>query len=79
MKSEYDYMFESNTRDEIFKALKYTFHQTKGINLPVFGVADKLKDYATSKKDITNGIDVIPKEKYRIHNEDIYTENELNR
>lgn len=75
VKSEYDYMFESNSRDEIFKALKYIFHQTKGINLPVFGVHDKLKDYATSKKDISNGIDVIPKNNFRIKEEDIYIEN----
>jgi hypothetical protein len=38
-------------------------------------VPDKLKDYATSKKDISNGVEVNPREEYRIHSEDRYQEN----
>jgi len=43
-------------------------------NLPVYGVPDKLKDYATSKKDISNGVEVNPREEYRLKKEDIYPE-----
>lgn len=62
IKSEYDYMFESEFRKEIFEALKSVFYQEHKTNLPVYGVPDKLKDYATSKKDISNGMEVNPKE-----------------
>lgn len=33
---------------------------------------DQLKEYHTSKKDIMNGLEVNPQEKYRLRNEDIY-------
>ena len=58
IQNEYDYMFESDSRKEIFDALKYVFHQMHGFNLPIFGVNDKLKDYATTKKDIQNGYEI---------------------
>jgi hypothetical protein len=51
------------------------FYQEFNINLPVYGVPDKLKDYATSKKDISNGVEVNPREEYRLHNEDKFPEN----
>lgn len=65
-------MFESEFRDEIFNAIKYVFWKTNQQNMPVFGVHDKLKDYATSKKDISNGVEVHPKEEYRLKDEDIF-------
>jgi len=67
-------MYESDFRKEIFDAMKYTFWKANKINLPVYGVPDKLKDYHTSKKDISNGIEVNPQENFRIHSEDIYDE-----
>jgi hypothetical protein len=48
-------MFESNTRKEIFNAIKYSFFQEVGMNVPIFGVSDNLKEYHTSKKDIIAG------------------------
>jgi hypothetical protein len=30
--------------------------------MPIYGVPDKLKDYATSKKDIREGVEVNPDE-----------------
>ena len=74
IQNEYDYMFESEYRSEIFDALKYRFHQINGYNLPIFGVNDKLKDYATTKKDISNGYQVQQKDEFRINSEDIYEE-----
>jgi len=74
VRSEYDYMFESEFRKEIFEAFKYVFYNEHKTNLPVYGVPDKLKDYATSKKDISNGVEVNPKEQYRLRKEDIYEE-----
>lgn len=35
---------------------------------------DKLKEYHTSKKDISNGIEVNPQENFRLKSEDIYEE-----
>lgn len=32
----------------------------------------KLKDYATSKKDMKKGHEILPEENYRLRNEDIY-------
>lgn len=52
VKSEYDYQFESDFRKEIFEAFKYVYYCENLINLPIYGVPDNLKDYATSKKDI---------------------------
>lgn len=74
VRSEYDYMFESEFRKEIFEAFKFVFYNEHKTNLPVYGVPDKLKDYATSKKDISNGVEVNPKEQYRLRKEDIYDE-----
>ena len=67
-------MFESDFRKEIFEALKYVYWLENRSNLPVYGVPDKLKDYSTSKKDIANGVEVNPKEEYRLAKEDTYEE-----
>lgn len=48
------------------------YHAEHGTNLPLYGVPDQLKEYHTSKKDIMNGLEVNPQEKYRLRNEDIY-------
>lgn len=74
IKSEYDYMFESDHIKEIFDAIKFVYWQNNNTNLPVFGVPDKLKDYATSKRDINNGVEVNPKDEYRLRKEDKYDE-----
>lgn len=74
VKSEYDYIFESDYRKEIFDAIKYVFWKSNGTNLPVYGVPDKLKEYHTSKKDIQNGIEVNPQENFRLTQEDVYKE-----
>lgn len=60
VRSEYDYQFESDFRKEFFDAFKYVYFLANQTNLPVYGVPDKLKDYATSKKDISNGVEVNP-------------------
>lgn len=65
-------MFESDFRKEIFEALKYVYWSVNRVNLPVYGVNDKLKDYATTKKDISNGYEVKQKEEHRMRSEDIY-------
>lgn len=68
-------MFESETRDEIFEAIKHTCWSKNGKNLPVYGVPDHLKEYHTSKKDVQESREVIPDVKYRMKEEDIYPEN----
>jgi hypothetical protein len=67
-------MFESDHIKEIFDAIKYVYFQANRTNLPVYGVPDKLKDYATSKRDINNGVEVNPKDEYRLRKEDKYEE-----
>lgn len=67
-------MFESQFRKEIFDAMKWVFFTENKSNLPVYGVPDHLKDYHTSKKDISNGLEVNPQEQFRIKTEDIYSE-----
>lgn len=77
MKSEYDYMFESQFRKEIFNAMKWVYFCENKTNLPVYGVPDNLKDYHTSKKDISNGLEVNPQEQFRLKNEDLYSESAI--
>ena len=74
VKDEYDYRFESEYRPDIFEAIKYTFWKEKGHNVPVYGVDDSLKNCHTSKRDVAEGNVVIPDEKYRRTEEDIYPE-----
>ncbi len=74
---EYDYRFVSKDRDDFFKALKKVFFDYHHHNLPIYGVPHtKLKDYATGKKDMKKGIEIIPEENYRLHHEDIYESQE---
>jgi hypothetical protein len=43
-------------------------------NLPIYGVSvGKLKDYSTSKKDMKRGVEIVPEENSRLHDEDVYT------
>jgi len=72
VKSEYDYHFECDKRTDIFNAVKFVYYDLNKSNLPVYGVPDKLKHYATSKKDIQNGYEVDPKEQFRLKDEDNY-------
>lgn len=74
VKSEYDYRFESEYRSEIFEAIKYVCWKRNKVNLPVYGVPDKLKEYHTSKRDISEGNEIDPEEKFRLKGEDTYPE-----
>ena len=51
-------------------ALKYVYHLKFKANIPVYGVPQDLKDFHTTKKDISSGMEVIPKDEFRLHNED---------
>ena len=72
VRNEYDYLYMSEHRQDIFKAIKFAFHQFSGKNVPVYGVPENLKAYHTSKKDIQQGLEVVPQEIYRMYKEDIY-------
>lgn len=74
VKSEYDYRFESEYRNDIFDAIKYVCWRHNKVNLPVYAVPDKLKDFHTSKRDISEGNEIDPEEKYRVKSEDSYPE-----
>jgi hypothetical protein len=58
VKDEYDYRFECESKDKvetIIDACKYIHWKTHGKNVPVYGVPDGLKEFGTSKKDISGG------------------------
>ena len=74
VKSEYDYRFESEYRNDIFDAIKYVCWKLNKANLPVYAVPDRLKDFHTSKRDISEGNEIDPDEKFRVRNEDQYPE-----
>lgn len=74
VKNEYDYDFESQYRNDIFDSIKYIWWKANKINIPVYGVPDSLKKYHTSKRDISQGQEVDPDEKFRLKDEDIYPE-----
>ena len=50
------------------------YWKINGVNIPVYGIPDKLKEYHTSKKDINGGHEVNPNEQYRCTEEDLYEE-----
>ena len=72
VKNEYDYFYESEHRLEILDALKHVYHYKFKTNIPIYGVPDDLSDFHTTKRDISQGMEVIPKEQYRLYNEDKY-------
>ena len=55
IKKEYDYLYESQYIGEIFDAIKYVFWKQLKTNVPIYQVPDKLKNYHTSKKLISQG------------------------
>ena len=56
----YDYIFESEQRDEIFQYIKESYFYTMNANLPVFGVNGKIKDFVTTKDDAKKGFNRVP-------------------
>ena len=74
VKAEYDYRFSSEHRADIFDAIKYVCWSLNKANLPVYGVSDSLKEYHTSKRDISERHEKDPGEKYRLYEEDKYAE-----
>lgn len=72
VKDEYDYRFVCEKREELFEQLKACYFSITNSNLPIYGVPGKLKDIATSKKDIKNGTERMPPDQYRMKEEDLY-------
>ena len=52
VQNEYDYQFDSESRDEIFAQIKYYFWAIKKYNLPIYAVSDSIDEFATKKTDI---------------------------
>lgn len=72
--SEYDYVFDSEQRDDVFKQIKYYFWNAKKRNLPIYAVKDSIDEFATKKTDIQKDREVQPLENARNRAEDIYPE-----
>ena len=74
VKSEYDYQFDSEQRDDIFNQIKYYFWNIKKYNLPIYAVREGIEEFATKKTDIQKDKEVQPMENCRQKKEDIYPE-----
>ena len=72
VKDEYDYRFICEERDELFEALKQCYFNIMNANLPIYGVPTKLKEFATSKKDIKAGTERLPPESYILAQENLF-------
>ena len=72
VKDEYDYRFICELREELFEQLKSCYFNLMNANLPIYGVPSKLKEYATSKKDIKQGNEKLPPDSYIMPGENLY-------
>lgn len=72
--SEYDYMFDSDSRDDIFSQIKYYYWCIKKTNLPIYAVKESIDEFATKKTDIQKDREVQPMENARVRSEDVYPE-----
>lgn len=74
VKKEYDYQFDSEYRDQIFEAIKFVYWKHNKTNIPVYAVDKNLKEFHTSKRDIMNGMEIEPPQKYIVKAENTYPE-----
>lgn len=72
IKKQYDYQYECKGRESIFQAIKYIFWHINKSNIPVYGIDGKIDNFATSKKNISNGEEIPQDEFFRLKNEDMY-------
>lgn len=72
VKSDYDYRFICELRDEMFEQIKACYFHLMNENLPVYGVPGKLKQHCTSKNDKKAGVDKLPPDSFRLRGEDLY-------
>ena len=72
VKDEYDYRFICEDREKLFLQIKAVYFNRMNQNLPIYDVAENLKNYATSKKDVKNLTEKMPPDSYRNNDEDIY-------
>lgn len=72
VRNEHSYRYESENRALILDAIKYACWKCNKVNLPVYGVPDKLKDLHISKKDVSDKKEIEILERYRLQSEDIY-------
>ena len=72
VKDEYDYRFICEERDELFEALKQCYFNFMNCSLLIFVVPSKLKEFATSKKDIKAGTERLPPDSYVLPSENLF-------
>ena len=72
VKDEYDYRFTCEKREELFNALKECWFNLMNENLPIYGVPGNVKQFATGKKDIKQGVEKQPPASYLLRNEDMF-------
>lgn len=58
----------------MFHAIKQSYYQIKKKNLPVYIIPDSenINDYVTTKQNIKNGENILPKSEFRCMTEDLY-------
>lgn len=76
VEGEYDYIFDSVHLKSILTALKQLWHECTGKSLPIYRVPHNLKynGLYTTKKDVEEGRQIEPNEKYRYHSQDVSQE-----
>ena len=74
VRDEHDISFYSRERDELFKHIKECYFSLVNTNLPIYGVAQEVEIYLTTKRHIKEGRRAaLPAEgKYRLKEEDVY-------
>lgn len=78
IQNEYDYIFDSDFRDDIFNQIKYYYWAIMKRNLPVYVVKEGIDQFVTKKTDIQKDIEIKPNESCRSMDEDIYPEEKGN-
>ena len=71
---DYDFIFESDRREVLFKAIKYVYWNSNRENIPVYGIADDLHEYHTKEEDIAERKEYKPDQIYLLPNEDLYSD-----
>lgn len=75
VRTQYDYRFMSEKREQIITVLKCLWAMKKKANLPVFDIQENhLKNFTTTEKDVKRGIDKFPPNDYRNPIDDLLDE-----
>ena len=70
VEDEYDYIIISKRREELMNKIKECYFKIKNKNLPIYGINGSISKYLTTKIDLQNGMERLPKTEFRLNEED---------